>query len=111
MFHLKACGLILACCFTALLSAQVLAETIWIDVRTSEEFNQGHLPGAVNILHTEIKDKIGAVTQNKNAQIKLYCRSGRRSGLAEAALKELGYTQVQNLGSYEELVAASGKQP
>jgi len=82
------------------------AEAIWIDVRSTEEFNAGHLPGALNIVHTEIGGKIVEVTQDKNAEIQLYCRSGRRSGLAEAELKKLGFTNVHNAGGYEELKAA-----
>jgi len=108
---IKKCGLVLALLLTAIVSSSALAETIWIDVRSSEEYSQGHLPGAINIIHTEISDKIGTVTQDKNAEIKLYCRSGRRSGLAEAALKELGYTKVQNMGGYEELLAKQPKKP
>jgi phage shock protein E len=111
MLIFKKCGLVLVLLFTAMFSGSALAETIWIDVRSSEEFSQGHLPGAVNIVHTEISSKIGSVTQDKNAEIKLYCRSGRRSGLAEAALKELGYTRVQNAGGYEELSAKQPKKP
>jgi phage shock protein E len=107
----KKCGLVLALLLTATVSGSLLAETIWIDVRSSEEFSQGHLPGAVNIIHTEISDKIGTVTLDKNAEIKLYCRSGRRSGIAEAALKELGYANVHNVGGYEELSAKQPKQP
>jgi phage shock protein E len=83
----------------------VAADAIWIDVRSAEEFNAGHLPGSLNIVHTEIAGKIAAVTQDKNAEIQLYCRSGRRSGLAEAELKKLGFTNVHNAGGYEELKA------
>lgn len=107
-------------CATALLGFSVVAaplalaaDQIWIDVRSAEEFQAGHLEGAVNIVHTDIAAKIGAVTQDKNAEIQLYCRSGRRSGLAEAELKKLGYTNVHNAGGYEALKAAAeqGKQP
>lgn len=102
-----AAGLLLS----SVVSGSVLAEAIWIDVRSSEEFNSGHLNGAIHIVHSEIADKIAAVTQDKNAEIQLYCRSGRRSGLAEAALKQLGYTNVHNAGAYDELAAKAAKQP
>lgn len=96
---------------SALLSQLAIAsDTIWIDVRSAEEFNSGHLPGAVNIVHTDIAEKIASVTQDKNAEIKLYCRSGRRSGLAEAELKKLGFTNVHNAGGYEELKATKPQQ-
>lgn len=103
-------------CATALLGFSVFtsplalaADQIWIDVRSAEEFQAGHLEGAVNIVHTDIAAKIGAVTQDKNAEIQLYCRSGRRSGLAEAELKKLGFTKVHNAGAYETLKAAAEK--
>ncbi|MDZ7869302.1 MAG: rhodanese-like domain-containing protein [Rheinheimera sp.] len=85
------------------------AEKIWIDVRSAEEFQAGHLEGAVNIVHTDIAAKIASVTQDKNAEIQLYCRSGRRSGLAEAELKKLGFTNVHNAGGYEALKTAVAK--
>lgn len=103
-------------CASALLGLSVFtaplvlaADKIWIDVRSAEEFQAGHLEGAVNIVHTDIAAKIGAVTQDKTAEIQLYCRSGRRSGLAEAELKKLGYTNVHNAGGYEALKAAAEK--
>lgn len=108
MQMLKNAGLLLGMLFTVAVSAGAVADPLWIDVRSTEEFNEGHLPGAVHIEHTQISSKIGSITQDKNAEIKLYCRSGRRSGLAEVALKELGYTNVQNAGGYEALAA---KQP
>lgn len=101
---LLAAGLFSVTAFASSIAAA--ADTIWIDVRSAEEFNAGHLPGALNIVHTEIGGKIAAVTQDKNAEIQLYCRSGRRSGLAEAELKKLGFTNVHNAGGYEALKAA-----
>ncbi len=94
---------------TGIASMAVVADPIWIDVRSSEEFNQGHLPGALQIVHTDIASKIAAVTTDKNAEIKLYCRSGRRSGLALEALQKLGYTNVENAGGYAELAARQAK--
>jgi phage shock protein E len=103
-------------CATALLGLSAFcsplamaADKIWIDVRSAEEFKAGHLEGAVNIVHTDIAAKIATVTQDKNAEIQLYCRSGRRSGLAEAELEKLGFTNVHNAGGYEELKAAKAK--
>lgn len=92
-------------------SVAAVANPIWIDVRSTEEFKQGHLPGALNIVHTDIASKISAVTSDKTAEIQLYCRSGRRSGLALDALQKLGYTNVHNAGGYAELAAKQAKQP
>ena len=114
MNRLKQFGLRALLGFAMLTGAQAFAaEKIWIDVRSAEEFQAGHLAGAVNIVHTDIAGKIAEVTQDKNAEIHLYCRSGRRSGLAEAELKKLGFTNVHNAGGYEALKAAAeqGKQP
>jgi phage shock protein E len=96
------CSLLLS-----LANLPVLADTIWIDVRSTAEFQQGHLPGAINIPHTDIANRIQQVTRDKNTEIQLYCRSGRRSGLAEAELKKLGYLHVVNAGAYQQLLAAS----
>lgn len=80
------------------------ADGVWIDVRSNEEFNQGHLENAVNIPHTEIVDQIGKLNLSKDTPIHVYCRSGRRSEIALNELKALGYTNVTNQGGYEELL-------
>lgn len=77
---------------------------IWIDVRTPQEYLGGHLDGAVNIPHTQVAQRIAEVTADKNAEINLYCRSGRRSGLAVDILKQMGYTNVHNRGGYGQLM-------
>jgi phage shock protein E len=80
------------------------AEPVYlIDVRTPQEFAEGHLVGAINIEYQEIVAKIGGVTSNKSARIELYCRSGRRSGIAQDLLKEAGYQNAVNLGGFEAL--------
>ena len=80
------------------------AKGIWIDVRTPEEFAEGHIQGAVNIPVDQIAGKIAAVSPNKNAPINLYCRSGRRAEAALQELKKMGYTQVSNHGGYQDLL-------
>ena len=79
---------------------------ILIDVRSAEEFNSGHLPGSFNIPHTEIAEKISRVAPDKSTPLYLYCRSGRRVGIAMEALKEIGYSDMHNLGGLED---AAGK--
>lgn len=76
---------------------------IWIDVRTADEFNRGHLANAVNIAHGEIAEKITALEANKNAPIHLYCQSGRRAEIARKTLLDMGYTNVINHGAYDDL--------
>ena len=71
---------------------------IILDVRTQEEYDQGHIPGAILIPDTEIKDKAEEVLTDKEQLILVYCRSGRRSKLAAEALVELGYTNIKEFG-------------
>lgn len=78
------------------------AGAVLIDVRSAEEFNTGHLAGAVNIPHTEIAEKISGVAKDKSTPLYLYCRSGRRVGIAMEELSKLGYTKMVNLGGAEE---------
>lgn len=80
------------------------AKGVWIDVRSAEEFNAGHLQDAVNIPHDQILARIQAVSPDKNAPVNLYCRSGRRAETALTELKNAGYTNVTNHGGYEDLV-------
>ena len=77
-----------------------------IDVRTAEEMAEGMLPNAVPIPHAEIVSGVAALELSADATLVLYCRSGRRSGLATAALQNAGYTRVINGGGYGELASA-----
>jgi phage shock protein E len=71
-----------------------------IDVRGSDEYASGHLPGTINIPLGELSARIGKVSPEKNRVILLHCLSGGRSGMAAGTLKSLGYTNAYNLGSY-----------
>ena len=80
------------------------AQGIWIDVRTPEEYESGHLDGAITIPHDQIAAKIAAASPDKNAPVNLYCRSGKRAGIAKQELEKLGYTRVTNHGGYQDLL-------
>ena len=71
---------------------------IILDVRTQEEYDQGHIPGAILIPDTEIEAQAEKVLTDKDQLILVYCRSGRRSKLAAEALVELGYTNIKEFG-------------
>ena len=71
---------------------------IILDVRTQEEYDQGHIPGAIVISHEEITEKAEDVLTDKEQLILVYCRSGRRSKIAAEALVELGYTNIKEFG-------------
>ena len=77
-----------------------------IDVRTDEEFRQGHLPGAVNIPYDQVPSRLGELPADKTRPIVLYCRSGRRSGIAKQSLEALGFTNAINAGGYEAMMRA-----
>lgn len=69
-----------------------------LDVRTQEEYCQGHIPGAVLIPDYEIETKAEEVLTDKDQLILVYCRSGRRSKNAAQTLVELGYTKIMEFG-------------
>lgn len=71
---------------------------IILDVRTAEEFEEGHIQGAVNIAQTEIAATVEKAIPDKSATILVYCRSGSRSALASKELSELGYLNVYDIG-------------
>ena len=71
---------------------------IIIDARTQEEFEQGHIKGAVLIPEYEIAAKAEKELPNKDSLILVYCRSGRRSKIASQELVKLGYTNVKEFG-------------
>ena len=69
-----------------------------LDVRTEEEFAEGHIADAILIPDYEIKEKAESMLPEKNQLILVYCRSGRRSKLAASELVALGYTNVKEFG-------------
>ena len=73
-------------------------EYIVLDVREQDEFDDGHISGAILIPYTEIENKAEEMIPDKNAQILVYCRSGRRSKIASESLAKLGYTNVKEFG-------------
>lgn len=71
---------------------------ILLDVRTQQEFDEGHIVGAVLIPHTEIMSRAKTELTDTAATILVYCRSGVRSKQAAQALADLGYTKVYEFG-------------
>ena len=71
---------------------------IIVDARTEEEFNEGHIEGAILIPEYEISERAEKELPNKEQLILVYCRSGRRSKIASQALADLGYTNVKEFG-------------
>ena len=83
--------------------------TLFVDVRTAEEFAAGHFPGAFNIPHEDIVRGIREHNLHKDQTVLLYCRSGNRSGLAESSLQSAGFSRARNVGGLKALLAATGR--
>ena len=73
-------------------------EHIILDTREQDEFDEGHIPGAILIPYTEIENKAEEMLPDKDKLILVYCRSGRRSKIAAENLVKLGYTNVKEFG-------------
>lgn len=71
---------------------------VLLDTRTQKEFDVCHLPGAILIPDTDIADEAEVKIPDKDTKIFVYCRTGRRSKLAMAELRDLGYTQLYEFG-------------
>ena len=85
-------------------------EALIVDVRTPEEFANGHYPGAINIPHETILEVLNQLGVTADTSVILYCRSGNRSGQAEQVLQEKGFTEARNAGGLETLLSATGEQ-
>ena len=81
------------------------AGAILVDVRTPQEYREGHIPGSKNVPLQQL-DKVVSVAENKDTELFVYCYSGARSRQAASALRQMGYTNVQNIGG---ITAYSGK--
>lgn len=71
-----------------------------LDVRSVEEFEEGHLPGAVNIPYDELEKRLAELSVDKDDEIVVYCRSGRRAIIAENILVSAGYSNVKDLAGH-----------
>lgn len=86
----------------------VMGEVVLIDVRTTEEFAEGHLEGALNLNVEDgtLEEALSGLDPDETYQV--YCRSGRRSAIAYDLMIANGFTNVTDLGSVEEAAAATG---
>lgn len=93
-----------------LLSLQQAAKSpafILLDVRSEEEYNAGHISGAINISHTNIEKQLPALSRYKDQKVIVHCRSGRRAKIAETLLQENGFNHIYHLtGDYNAWVKA-----
>ncbi len=75
---------------------------VLIDVRTAEEYKEGHLNGALSIPYTEIYDLAEKTIPDKNTKIIVYCSNGGRSIIAARRFALLGYKNVYDLGGFRD---------
>ena len=78
---------------------------VLLDVRTPQEYREGHIPGSKNVPLQQLDKAIDAY-DNKAVPLFVYCHSGARSRQAAAVLQSMGYNNVQNIGG---ITAYSGK--
>jgi rhodanese-related sulfurtransferase len=79
-----------------------------LDVRTAEEFAAGHVPGAINIPYDEMEKRYAEIGP-PSTPVLVYCKSGRRSGIAAKVLHEKGYSTLFDLQSYDRWVESGPK--
>lgn len=84
-------------------SGSILADPVWIDVRSIEEYAEDHIQGDTNIPIDTINPELLASEYGKEAEINLYCRSGNRAGRAMALLQDAGFTNVKNVGGIDDV--------
>ena len=90
---------------------EALETGVWLDVRTPAEFAQGHVEGALNLSHDQIREDHPLLVSGdlpKDKPILAYCRSGRRSGIAKSLLEPMGYTVI-DVGSFGNAQATARK--
>jgi molybdopterin/thiamine biosynthesis adenylyltransferase/rhodanese-related sulfurtransferase len=78
-------------------AARALEGAVWIDVREADEWQEGHLPGAVHIPRGFLESRVEAVAPDKSTPVVLYCASAARSAFAAKSLEDLGYGNVYSL--------------
>ena len=88
---------------------QVPEDALIVDVRTPAEFGAAHFPGAVNIPLSDLQVRLGELG-SADRKIVVYCRSGRRSGIAKDFLDRAGYKNVSNGGALQQMMSLVPKQ-
>jgi phage shock protein E len=73
------------------------ADVVVLDVRTAAEFAAGHVPGARNVSHDELPARLEELAALRDKPVVLYCRSGRRTQIAEDTLRKAGFTKLLHL--------------
>lgn len=88
---------------TAQASEPERRRVVFVDVRQPDEVAAGHVTGAILIPHTELAERWSELEEHRDADIVLYCRTGRRSGIAEEILRQAGFENLHNGGGFNDL--------
>ncbi|HPI39619.1 MAG TPA: rhodanese-like domain-containing protein [Pseudobdellovibrionaceae bacterium] len=90
----------------ALSPVSFAADSVFLDVRTPQEFAEGHIQKALNLdfYNSNFEKEIKALDKNK--EYKIYCRSGNRSQKTYELMKALGFKKIENIGGFSSLRSA-----
>lgn len=99
MYKIKSVMVVVSMLFAMAFSQVSYAEAVWIDVRTPAENHADNIAGDPLISYSSIVKEVTQLYPDKNTEIHLYCRSGRRADVALSSLKSAGYKNVSNEGS------------
>jgi molybdopterin/thiamine biosynthesis adenylyltransferase/rhodanese-related sulfurtransferase len=77
--------------------AQTVDGAVWVDVREADEWEEGHIPGAVHVPRGFLESRIEQVAPSREAPVVVYCAGGARSAFAAKSLQDLGYENVVSL--------------
>lgn len=70
---------------------------VLLDVRSPQEYAEGHIPGAINIPYREVPNRLDELADFITQEIVVYCEVGVRAGIAELALEQAGYQHIVQL--------------
>jgi len=84
-------------------AAPAAAAPVYLDVRTPAEFQAGHVEGAILIPHDQMAQRWPELAAYQDRELVVYCRSGRRSGLAIEVLRAQGFTKLENGGGLNQM--------
>lgn len=75
-------------------------DAVLLDVREKDEYEEGHIPQAINLPLSRLESDCEKVLTDKDKKIFVYCLSGARSGQAEKILRNKGFTDIENIGGF-----------
>lgn len=82
---------------------------VLLDVRSREEFASGHVPGALNIPHDELAQRLGEIEGDRSQEVVVYCERGPRASRAADVLEDAGFREVRHLEGNMSAWRAAGR--